>query len=983
MNFDSAPELSRTIWTASQIDAAVSRALANADSADPLRGALEAALAHYCQLLTDALNRAPELHLAAFAGLLPIRAVPPVPASAPLSFKAARTSTMLDAPVVPRLTEVAAPSANGSGAPVVFQTTHDLPVLRVEPRRALRVDSRRRLLTDVSALVASGAAAAVSAPLPAMPLAHAVHLGLQALGAPPALTSAQVNVDVANGLAAPRDAMLEWGIATPQGFVPWAPLSDTTQGLTQSGQIAFGALPMSSWPQTSVHGIQNCWLSARFRETAEVATAQAQQTAADADADAANANANPASPSALIRTLSITTHHTLATVPVEAASYGRIPLDVTRDFFPFGERPHFGDVFYVASKYFAMAGAEVELQLTLTNPADGDPDAAPIALVSAEGEPRVQWEMQVPSGWTPLSVMDETRSLTVNGTLRFTVPADAAATPLGALVSGWLRARLMSGTYSVVRPTMDSVMTPPMVAPSIVRISTSVSITRGPLQPEQLVLDDGLEQIPVGTTAQGQHLPFRPFPAAGPTGEILYLGVQGAPADLANRTLNTYVVIAMGDAPPVCRDTATTVGTAPRWQVRVGSGWQDCQTVDQTAGFRESGFIAVTIGPEVAAWSDAVAEPDRKLLWLRCLLDSQDDGPRLPTLQHIAVNVVPAIQSIRLEHEVLGSSTGRPGMVFHTARAPLVGEVELDVREGVAASARPWQRWQCVESLDDAAPQSTVFVIDRLTGAITFGDGRHGMIPPAGGNNLRASYAAGGGAQGNCAPLKIAQLRTTIPHIESVTNVDAACGGQDAQGEHASRQAALAWLRHRDRAVCLDDYAALALRASPEVARASALGASELTAGGPLSPGAVGVVIVPYSIAREPQPSAALLRSVKRFLDARRPAGVDLTLSGPGYLRVNVSATLAIDPDTVASRVIAQCVERIDRFLHPLTGGRAGCGWAFGSQPHASDLHEVLAGVEGLDYAQSIRLRFDSAFPHAPGAACHLICAGTHALRTG
>lgn len=157
MNFDSAPELSRKTWTVSQIDAAVSRALANADGVDPLRGALEAAMAHYCRLLTDALNRAPELHLAAFVALLPIRPVPPVPASAPLSFKPARASTTLDAPVVPRYTEVAAPSADGSGAPVVFQTTRDLEVLRVEPERALRVDLRRMLLTDVSAMVASGA----------------------------------------------------------------------------------------------------------------------------------------------------------------------------------------------------------------------------------------------------------------------------------------------------------------------------------------------------------------------------------------------------------------------------------------------------------------------------------------------------------------------------------------------------------------------------------------------------------------------------------------------------------------------------------------------------------------------------------------------------------------------------------------------------------------------------------------------------------
>lgn len=968
MNLDTAPELRAKDWTASQIDAAVSRVLARPDGADPLLGSLEAVLAHYCRILNDAIDRAPELHLAAFVAMLPIRPVPPVPATAPLSFKAARAGTALDPPVVPRYTEAAAPSADGGGAPVVFQTTRDLRVLRAELKRALSVDLRRMLLTDASATVASEAAAGVAAQAPAMPVVRAMHLGLHALGALPAMTGARVDVVFDHASAAARSALLEWGIATPQGFVPLTPLSDTTQGLTQSGRISFGAPALPAWPQTFVHGVQNCWLSARYRST----------PAPDIAGRPATMQANAAAPSALIRVLSVSTQHALAATPVEAAWFERIPLDVTRDFFPFGERPRFGATFYVASKYFALGGAQLELQMSLTNPADGDPDTTPIPLVSAEGGPRVQWDIQTPAGWAPLAVSDRTQSFTVSGALVFTVPADAALTSMGNIVSGWLRARLVSGSYSVVRPATDSV-----VAPSIARISASVSITRGPLQPDQVVLDDGLEQIQIGMTPDGRCSPFLPCPVTTPRNEMLYLGFQAAPADLAGRTLNAYLSIATDDAPPVLRDVASAGGMTPRWQVRGSAGWCDCSVVDQTSGLRESGFVALSIGPDVAVWHDAIVEPDRKLVWLRCVPDPRGDGSRLPLLRHIAVNTVPAIQSIRLEQEILGSSAGRGGMMFQTARHPLVGEVELEVREGVAASDQPWKRWQCVTSFDDATPQSAVFIIDRLTGTVTFGDGRRGRIPPAGGNNLRVTYAAGGGAQGNCAALKIAQLRTTIPYIESVTNVEDAREGQDAQSEYPSRQAALAWLGHRDRAVCVDDYAALALRASPEVARASALGAAELKVGAPSSPGAVGVAIVPASTAREPQPSAALLRTVKRFLDARRPAGVDLVLFGPSYVRVSVNATLAIDSHAEASRVIAQCVERLDNFLHPLTGGREGRGWAFGAQPHASDFHEVLAAVDGLDWAQSLRLRFEAVFPDAPGAARYLVCAGAHALRAG
>jgi hypothetical protein len=121
----------------------------------------------------------------------------------------------------------------------------------------------------------------------------------------------------------------------------------------------------------------------------------------------------------------------------------------------------------------------------------------------------------------------------------------------------------------------------------------------------------------------------------------------------------------------------------------------------------------------------------------------------------------------------------------------------------------------------------------------------------------------GGGAAGNCAASKITQLRTTIPGIDSVTNVDAASGGQDAQQGHVSQRAALASLGDRDRAVCVDDYAAPALRAAPQVVRATALDAASTTAAKPdalQQGGVVGVAILPYGTAR----AAAVCRVAAR-----------------------------------------------------------------------------------------------------------------------
>lgn len=50
--------------------------------------------------------------------------------------------------------------------------------------------------------------------------------------------------------------------------------------------------------------------------------------------------------------------------------------------------------------------------------------------------------------------------------------------------------------------------------------------------------------------------------------------------------------------------------------------------------------------------------------------------------------------------------------------------------------------WTRVESLAEAGPRSRVYTIDRQTGKISFGDGRHGAIPPAG-QQVTVSYVSG------------------------------------------------------------------------------------------------------------------------------------------------------------------------------------------------------------------------------------------------
>jgi alpha-L-arabinofuranosidase len=79
-------------------------------------------------------------------------------------------------------------------------------------------------------------------------------------------------------------------------------------------------------------------------------------------------------------------------------------------------------------------------------------------------------------------------------------------------------------------------------------------------------------------------------------------------------------------------------------------------------------------------------------------------------------------------------STGGPGQSFYVAYPPVVSSSTT-----VYVGGRVWKK---VPSLSTAGPRSHVYVLDPELGRITFGDGAHGGVPPAG-SRVTTSYVSG------------------------------------------------------------------------------------------------------------------------------------------------------------------------------------------------------------------------------------------------
>jgi predicted phage baseplate assembly protein len=360
----------------------------------------------------------------------------------------------------------------------------------------------------------------------------------------------------------------------------------------------------------------------------------------------------------------------------------------------------------------------------------------------------------------------------------------------------------------------------------------------------------------------------------------------------------------------------------------------------------------------------------------------------------VLLNTTWAGQVTSVDDEILGSGNGNPDQAFTTAQAPVQPGQQVRVRERdlppvdeqaallaaegpdavtvtVDAGGEPdevWVRWHAVPDFYGSGPQDRHYTLDPVTGDVRFGDGRSGLVPPRGQNNIRITYRTGGGEQGNRAAETIVQLASGVPYIDGVTNHEPSEGGAAAEPLDRLRARSPKVLRHRDRVVTAQDLEDLAYEASTAVARAATVaplfdptglwldapGATPRDEHYAAEAGRMGVIVVPNSVAARPTPSLGLITDVQAHLQARCPPTADLWVAGPEWIKVTVSARVVATTIDVADAVGDRTRAALARFLHPLTGGPRGEGWAFGRKPHRSDLYALLEGVAGIDHVEAL-----------------------------
>ncbi|HZR52285.1 MAG TPA: putative baseplate assembly protein [Streptosporangiaceae bacterium] len=686
-------------------------------------------------------------------------------------------------------------------------------------------------------------------------------------------------------------------------------------------------------------------------------------------------------------------------VPPAAAFSNGSAIDLTKDFYPFGQEPRYNDTFYAACPdALASPGAVLAINVTLTNPSGAT--NSPVPPVPADTNRKVVWEVCDGSQWHPTSA---TYPFAGNGQLTLTLPSNLSPSEVNGQQGYWLRARLTGGGYGApasYTQNADHSYTyqPATFAPPVVS-GITITATAPPQPPVPVtacLTYNDFDYVDRTTAAAGQGGLFPPFTPTADAQPALYLGFD---VPFGQRSVTLF----LEPEPPLPEQvgadqlaSAEPAGVAQLiWEYYAGqAGWRSLAAVDETSTLTDRGLVTF-MGP-----ADLTARScfGVTLCWLR-LRWQTGTFPLPPQLRRVLLNTTWAAQVITVQDEILGSANGDAGQVFTAAQTPVQPGQQLTVREPqppapaeeqvlaqeegagavtviLDATGQPdeiWVRWHAVPDFYGSGPRDRHYTIDPLSATIRFGDGTSGLIPPIGQNNVRLTYRSGGGEQGNRAGATIVELKSGVPYVDGVTNNGPSQGGAPVEPIERVQARGPRVLRHRDRAVAAQDLEDLAVAASADVAAAAAVVPifnpyslwldPNAPAPGPdhaqVLAGQVGVIIVPDEPGSpRPAPTVVLLNQVGDYLRERCPATAGLWVAGPEWIAVSVQTTVAVTSVAVADATADQVRAALRGYLHPLTGGPNGQGWPFSQRPHGSELSALLEALDGVDHVHALTVTY-------------------------
>ncbi|MFA4902804.1 MAG: putative baseplate assembly protein [Desulfobaccales bacterium] len=941
--------------------------------------ALMKILSHYTETLAGALAQVPDRSLLAFLDMLGMHKSPAQSARAPLVF------TLMDnAPVnvsLPAFSRVAAtpppaapslaPGGDGSATPqpILFVTEKTVALYRGKLAALYSIDPGRDEFADHTARLIQGFSLFEDMDL----TGHIIYLGHDQLFNLAGYITVLLYFTLET--PAPEPMQVQWEYLSQSGWLAlnYLEQDDTTRGFTRDGQVALRRQCGPSAKQETIHGRTTYWLRGHLTTPLLPEGTGGKRTIPIMNDISARLNFNQS-----------------GLLP-EAAFADAVSLDISKDFYPFGQQPVRYSTFYLASReVFQRQGANIGVTITLSSG------------ITVVGTPDISWEYYNGMAWQAFAINCQFNKAV--DVVSFRSPPDWCETEVNGVRNFWLRVRILGGDDPYGHPLRVVVDNPEKMTtkfeeknlnpPIISKLTLGFSYVTDPEALNHCLSYNDFVFTDLTEACRWPDQTFKPFLPVSDTRPTVHFGFD---LPLPVGLVSLYVDIAQEVS------ESGAAGSSPFiWEYFAADGWQELGVLDETLGFQRRGMIQF-IGPQ-----DAVAAPGLggELFRLRARL-KQGEEPSPAALQGVWLNAVWAAQRDFYDRELLGTSAGNPHQTLSCRHAPVLeGEVveipewsgrgdswQISMQEVAPENLRLVRdpatgmttvrvRWHPQPHLYSSKPNDRHYVVDRATGLIRFGDGRQGLIPPAG-CRVYASYSSGGGVRGNVPAAAISELRTALPYLMAAANPVPASGGADSEADLTVKIRGPELIRHAGRAVSARDVEWLAREASPDLARVRCL---PLTGrDGFAQRGWITLLVVPFSQELRPQPAVELQRRVCDYVAKRVPATVaqHVRVIGPTYELLSVRAEIIPHDPYEAALVEARVRSSLNSFLHPLIGGLTGQGWDFGEPVYLSQIARVIETTPGVDYGREIILSLDEQIcgESVPIAAGKLVSSGTHELK--
>ena len=278
-------------------------------------------------------------------------------------------------------------------------------------------------------------------------------------------------------------------------------------------------------------------------------------------------------------------------------------------------------------------------------------------------------------------------------------------------------------------------------------------------------------------------------------------------------------------------------------------------------------------------------------------------------------------------------------------------------RSDEGAVTEIWVPWKETDRLEAAGGDERVYLVDYAEGAVVFGDGRHGRIPPDGpAETIMVQYIVCDGAYGNIPPQSILGFASRPAGVTWVTNRKPISGGahRETIDQAARRQAGE--LLGMDRIVTLEDFQRAVLSSNRNICRVKC--AAHVDRYNRPAEGKLAVAVLLKEYRQGGELFDAVVRSARELI-ARKAS---LLLSGTvdifevRYVEIFVVVDAVIDDYNVYHEAHQAISRRLAEFLDPITGNFNGQGWEIGQLPGRELIYNSIKTVKNIKWIKGLHM---------------------------